>query len=331
MTEPTSNLGMEDGAQENESWKREVASRLDSYRSKSKRKLSGDFSMRFNFDGEPAQPRQPICVSRPSEKDALNETASQSDPAVEEAVGQEDTETQVLGVQVDLPRTVPPTALPPLRPSVPFKRKIVMEANVIEFPRLFPPEPPPSNMLAEPIGTSAPPRILDAPEIAEPLLETPILEGMRLEHLEHEIAPDLELPLQVAPVVQRVYASAWDGLMVAFATAIFGAATYRLLPGLEWTKPILGAMALVPVILWAAYQYLFIVYGARTPGMAMAQVGFSTFQGTAPNHRERRRRVIGMALSCSSLMLGFLWAFFDEDTLGWHDRISRTYVFRQRS
>jgi hypothetical protein len=28
-------------------------------------------------------------------------------------------------------------------------------------------------------------------------------------------------------------------------------------------------------------------------------------------------------------MLGFVWAFFDEDTLCWHDRISRTYLVRQ--
>ena len=32
-----------------------------------------------------------------------------------------------------------------------------------------------------------------------------------------------------------------------------------------------------------------------------------------------------MILSAVSLGLGFAWAFFDEDTLCWHDRMTRTY------
>ena len=78
-----------------------------------------------------------------------------------------------------------------------------------------------------------------------------------------------------------------------------------------------------------AYQYVFLLYGARTPGMVFARLSLSTFQGTAPNRRERILRLLGIAVSCSSLMLGFIWAFFDDDTLCWHDRISRTYTFRQ--
>jgi len=31
-------------------------------------------------------------------------------------------------------------------------------------------------------------------------------------------------------------------------------------------------------------------------------------------------------LSCISLGLGFAWAALDEDCLGWHDRITRTYL-----
>jgi uncharacterized RDD family membrane protein YckC len=205
-----------------------------------------------------------------------------------------------------------------------------MEANVIEFPRLFPPEPPPSNVLAEPVRPSVP-RILDAPEIAEPLLENPILEGMRLEQLEHEPAPVFELPLQVASAVRRVYASLADGLVVLLASGIFFTIVYKMLPGVEWTKPLAGTLAAVPVVFWAVYQYMFVVYGARTPGMAIMQLAFSTFHGTAPNLHQRKMRLLGMALSCSSLLLGFFWAFFDEDMLCWHDRISRTYCFRQKS
>jgi uncharacterized RDD family membrane protein YckC len=333
VIEPIPNSG--DVAQENESWKHEVASRLDSYRSKSQRKLTGDFSMRFNFDGEPARPRQQICVPAQA-SEALEQTVEIAEAASQPATDlRHEAKTKMVEAKeepepIELPQTVPPSQPPPLRPSVPFKRRVVMEANVIEFPRLFPPEPPPSNLLAEPMVATVP-RILDAPEIAEPLLETPILDGMRLEHLDHNPAPELELPLQVAPVAQRLYASIFDGLIVLIAFAIFSAIAYKMLTGFTWTKPIMGAAGLAPVILWGVYQYLFIVYGARTPGMATAQLAFSTFEGTAPNRRQRQIRLLAMALSCSSLMLGFLWAFFDEDLLCWHDRISRTYAFRQKS
>lgn len=320
MIEPTPNF---DNGGEPDSWKNEVASRLDRYRSRNKRKLSGEFSMRFNFEGELAGPRQQICVPNDTE---VQESESDEEAAIELAADE-----QAVEAKEELPAAEPepPAPPPPLRPSVPFKRKVVMEANVIEFPRLFPPEPPPSYMIAEPVLPSSP-RILDAPEIAQPLLETPILDGMRLEHLETEPAPEIELPLQVASVQQRIYASVADCLIVSVASGIFIGIVYKMLPGVDWTKPMIGATLLVPAVLWSIYQYLFLVYGARTPGMMMGHLAFSTFQGTAPNRRERRARFIGTLLSCCSLMLGFLWAFFDEDALCWHDRISRTYCFREK-
>lgn len=319
---------MSDG-HEDESWKNELASRLDTYRSKSKRKLSGNFSMRFNFDGEVAGPRQPICA--PPEEELEPEI---SDPV---EAHPDSAETQIEPEQVeDAPtevevRPVEPPAPPPApKPPVPFKRKILMEPNVIEFPRLFPPEPTPPYALAEPMMPSSP-RILDAPEIAEPLLETPMLDGMRLEQMDQAPAPELELPLQVAQVSERVFAALADVLVILAASAVFYGIAYKMLSGIELSKPLLAAAAVVPVVLWAVYQYLFIVYGARTPGMAMTHLAFSTFSGTAPNRQQRRMRVIGLGLSCCSLLLGFIWVFFDEDMLCWHDRISRTYTFRQQS
>ena len=327
---------MGDSPELNESWKSEVASRLDRYRSHSKRKLSGDFSMRFDFDGEPALPRQQVCVPA----SANPEPESESPEEVPQLAVESATEAELLTEQkeivvqqesghVELPQALPPTQPPPSRPSIPFKRKIRMEANVIEFPRLFPPEPPLAGTLAEPVMPTTP-RILDAPEIAEPLLENPILEGMRLEKLDNDPVPAFELPLQVAPLVQRAYASAADLALVAVASTLFTVVAYKLLPSFEWSKSMIGTIAVVPVILWAFYQYLFVVYGARTPGMAIAQIALSTFTGTAPNHRQRRRRVLATFLSASSLTLGFVWSFFDEDTLCWHDRISRTYSYHQK-
>jgi uncharacterized RDD family membrane protein YckC len=41
---------------------------------------------------------------------------------------------------------------------------------------------------------------------------------------------------------------------------------------------------------------------------------------------QRRWRALATTLSALSLGLGFAWSFVDEDTLGWHDRISQTHM-----
>jgi uncharacterized RDD family membrane protein YckC len=310
-------------APENESWKNEVASRLDTYRSRSNRKLSGEFSMRFNFDGDPAPPRQQVCVPDLPPAPEVQESAPGLPLFVEVETPQEEIDVLAVGAPTDEPKAWVPPPPEPLRPSVPFKRKVVMEANVIEFPRLFPPEPPSSYAVAEPI-VPAMPRILDAPEIGQPLLETPILDGMRLDHLERGPNPDLELPMQVAQIAVRVYSAMADAAVVLAASGVFAFIVYKMLGGIEWTAPLLGTTLAVPAVFWALYEFLFIVYAGRTPGMVMTRLAFSTFQGDKPSLRQRRKRVLGIALSCSSLMLGFAWALFDEDALCWHDRISRT-------
>ena len=335
MTEPNANLDLHP---DSESWKSEIASRLDSYRNRSKRKLSGDFSMRFDFEGAPVGPRQQICVPAvvttdvPEAAEPTSETAAK-DPVAADTTPEGPPSFAAASLEAEVgtdPSQPTPPERPKLRPSFPFKRKIFMEPNVIEFPRLFPPEPPPPYAVAEPVLPSIP-RILDAPEIAQPLIETPILDGMRLDPIAAQPVQGFELPLQAASVQRRLLSALADALVVLAATGIFGFVSLRMLPALDLGMPLFGAALVVPVIFWAVYQLLFLVYTARTPGMALTQLAFSTFEGTAPNRRQRRRRLIGMAVSCSSLMLGFIWAFFDEDTLCWHDRISRTYTFQQKS
>ena len=99
-----------------------------------------------------------------------------------------------------------------------------------------------------------------------------------------------------------------------------------MLPGLALSKPVALTAAGMAVLLWAAYQYLLLVYGGATAGMRIARVRLSTFKGNAPRLGERRNRVIALYFSAASVMMGLLWAFVDVDTLCWHDRISRTYL-----
>jgi hypothetical protein len=48
--------------------------------------------------------------------------------------------------------------------------------------------------------------------------------------------------------------------------------------------------------------------------------------GSLPDTRQLLWRNFGYLLSGATLMMGFLWALWDEDHFTWQDRISQTYV-----
>jgi uncharacterized RDD family membrane protein YckC len=73
------------------------------------------------------------------------------------------------------------------------------------------------------------------------------------------------------------------------------------------------------------YQLLFFTFSEATPGMRYARIGLCTFSDDNPTRRAMRRRIFAAVLAACPLGIGFLWAWLDEDGLGWHDRISRMY------
>jgi hypothetical protein len=89
---------------------------------------------------------------------------------------------------------------------------------------------------------------------------------------------------------------------------------------------ILGLAAGIPCLFWVAFQYLLIVYAASTPGLRVASLELTRFDGTSTSRSLRRWRVLGACLSGLSLGMGYAWVFLDEDALCWHDRITHTYL-----
>lgn len=73
------------------------------------------------------------------------------------------------------------------------------------------------------------------------------------------------------------------------------------------------------------YQIVFFSLSAATPGMRYARIALCTFDDENPSRRAMRARIAALLLSALALGLGLLWALFDEDALGWHDRITQTY------
>jgi len=209
------------------------------------------------------------------------------------------------------------------RPVARAKRKI------IAFPR------PPAHVLREEEALLPErPRIMEVPEELQLFPATPLLDGLQFPSQEQQNAAPpadhIELPLQAIAVSRRLYAAVVDCAVVAVAAELFAAASYKLMPKLPLSKPLLLVGAAILVLLWAAYQYLFVMYGGRTLGMKVAGVRLSTFKGGFPRPRQRRSRLIGLYFSVASLMMGVLWALVDVDALCWHDRISKTYFTAQR-
>jgi uncharacterized RDD family membrane protein YckC len=205
-------------------------------------------------------------------------------------------------------------------------------AKVIEFPRSAAIPVFHANALADPIFDR--PRIVEAPEILPP---PPALGGILIEPV-HQDSPDCrtETPY-VAPsasIARRALAALVDGGIVAASSAIFAAIFFRLNLSLVPNPQNLRGSSLLPaigilvttVVLSAAYKFSFVVYTGSTLGLRVVRLQLATFDGTPVTRSLRRWRVLASFLSALSVGLGYLWCALDQDGLCWHDRITRTHV-----
>lgn len=79
-------------------------------------------------------------------------------------------------------------------------------------------------------------------------------------------------------------------------------------------------------LLYAQYFALFTTFAGATPGMQLRGLYVVGLDGYLPDTRHLVWRSLGYMLSAGTLMLGFLWALWDEEHFTWQDRISQTYV-----
>jgi uncharacterized RDD family membrane protein YckC len=197
-------------------------------------------------------------------------------------------------------------------------------AKLIAFPRtIYTPQVWASD-LAEPILDR--PRILEAPEIVPP---PPALGGMTIEEVakpEPERRLGFDMPLQSAPIGQRVLASLIDGTLVLAAVAVFGAIYYRIVGVMPPPMQVAIMGAGLGILCWAAYQYLLMVYSGSTLGLRALRLQVRRFDGNPANRKLRRARLLCSLLSAVSLGLGYAWHFLDEDGLCWHERVTKTHI-----
>ena len=128
----------------------------------------------------------------------------------------------------------------------------------------------------------------------------------------------------VSTTLHRAVASALDWSMVTLAYGLFLLSFYLMGGQCELTKSNATIFAAMFLMIGFTYGLLFAWTGAETPGMRWAQLRLTTFDGFPP---DRRQRLVRFAASCLSrcTLLGLLWSLADEESLAWHDHISRTF------
>jgi uncharacterized RDD family membrane protein YckC len=301
-----------------ESWRAEVAARLERYRTRRKPRIPRYPSLLLPFDS-PESWSRPASVSGAGAATAALRVEQDIESAIEEEP-EAGRVTHLVEPHPVVPQSQAQSSYLSPEPS----------AKVIEFPRSAAiPVFHPSD-LADPVFDHDRPRIVEAPEILPP---PPALGGMLIEPLHHESGErpaDSVFASPSATIARRAMAALLDSVVVAASLVTFAALVFRLNPSLNPARgmfPLLaGAVGIVAVLLWAAYKFLFVVYTGSTPGLRVARLQLERFDGSTLNRRTRRWRVLTSFLSAFSAGLGYLWCVLDQDGLCWHDRITRTHV-----
>ncbi len=129
----------------------------------------------------------------------------------------------------------------------------------------------------------------------------------------------------VALPVHRIMAAGADASMIAIAIGSFLMIFYLSGGQIVFTKQSLLLFAGVIAVVSILYRLLWCLGNGDTPGMQFAGLRLVNFDGRLPGRRQRIVRLAVSLLSIVSAGLGLVWALVDEESLTWHDHISKTF------
>jgi uncharacterized RDD family membrane protein YckC len=130
----------------------------------------------------------------------------------------------------------------------------------------------------------------------------------------------------VASPAERWWAGAIDALFLGVTLGGF-LGLFRSLGGQIVIDKMDAVVYLIAgYLFYALYFSLFTTLAGATPGMQLRSLTIVRLDGSLPDTRQLVWRSFGYILSGATLMLGFVWALWDEDHFTWQDRISQTYV-----
>jgi uncharacterized RDD family membrane protein YckC len=129
----------------------------------------------------------------------------------------------------------------------------------------------------------------------------------------------------VALPAHRAIAAAFDAAIVLMAIGVFLAIFFVSGGVIAFTKQNIPFFVGVGVVMTLFYRFLWCVADGDTPGMRFAGLRLVDFDGRTPDREQRGMRQVAGILSLLSAGLGLVWALVDEESLTWHDHISKTF------
>jgi uncharacterized RDD family membrane protein YckC len=135
----------------------------------------------------------------------------------------------------------------------------------------------------------------------------------------------------VASLDERQWAALIDAVCLLFAYGGFLTLFSSLGGQFTLSKLSAAVYGATFAIVYLQYFALFTIFGGTTPGMMFRGLQVASFSGEPPTPRQMLLRSAGYVLSAGTFFMGFFWAWWDEDALTWHDRVSRTYLSSPRT
>jgi uncharacterized RDD family membrane protein YckC len=129
----------------------------------------------------------------------------------------------------------------------------------------------------------------------------------------------------VAIVPHRMLAAAVDMSIIAIALGFFIAIVELMCGEITLAKETIPLFLAIAAVFALLYKVLWAFADADSPGMRFTRLRSVNFDGRRPNREQRVHRIASGCLSVAAAGLGVMWALVDEESLTWHDHISKTF------
>ena len=86
---------------------------------------------------------------------------------------------------------------------------------------------------------------------------------------------------------------------------------------------------MIGFIIGVIYQWYFLTqHNGQTPGKSMMKIRVIKTTGEPLDAATVIVRYVGYYINSIAVMIGWVWALFDSEHQGWHDKLASTYVVR---
>lgn len=143
--------------------------------------------------------------------------------------------------------------------------------------------------------------------------------------------PSIYCDAPVAIPAHRVMAAAVDLSVIAIALGLFlgvfqlSLNLFHVTGVVTLSKQTLPFFIGIATVFGLLYKILWCLADGDSAGMRWAQLRLVNFDGQRPDREQRLYRVASGCVSFMAAGLGLMWALVDEETLTWHDHISKTF------